>query len=388
MKVVLLAEASYRCVVESECLPRRILERYREAPFQISLESGPKFKVRLASYNPSTISRFHFAGKLIPVRSPFLVAEKDVQLNLARFDVVNFTSFFNEVHLSTDDKSTKSRNLEVTISEAMASEDRKQFKQMGGYAITHQGKIQSSDNTDFSVGEVSHVVEHLSRYLSFSQGARVAVIRVRGTRTSSKEIPIVWGSSHVDNSGECQGVLYTANSGWEPLSSAWSGFLDIVDDQSDGEQIRRALDWYLLANNSDFGSGLVLGQAALELLASNSKKEKTAEKIGEAIERLGVDRAVPLQCENLLRVAKRNSWDCGPISITKIRNDLVHPKRKHIGVCPEAQLEARDLALWYIELLLLNRIQYHGRYKVRSTIATGTAYADVPWMKGRPTNAG
>ena len=253
--------------------------------------------------------------------------------------------------------------------------------------ITHEGTIQCSEKTDFSVGDVWHVLQNLSRYLSFSQGARCAVIRVRGTRASSQELPIVWGSTHVHNSGECQGVLYTANSGFEPLSSAWSGFLDIVYDRNDAETIRRAVDWYLLANNSDFGSGLVLGQAALELLASESKKGKAAEKIGEAIESVSVSRDIPPQCTNLVKVARRNSWESGPIAITQIRNDLVHAKQKFPDVCPEAQLEARELALWYIELLLLNKFQYNGRYKVRSAIARDKAYSSVPWVREHQTHS-
>ena len=92
-----------------------------EEPFQISLASGPKFQVRLGNYNPNTISRVHFAGKLIPVRSPFLVADKSIQLNIVNFDILNFTSFFGQMNLtaddkSTDDKSTRSRTWELDIS--------------------------------------------------------------------------------------------------------------------------------------------------------------------------------------------------------------------------------------------------------------------------------
>lgn len=366
--------------MESECFPRSILERHREAPFQVSLASGPKFAVRLGSYNPNTISRVHFAGKLIPVRSPFLVADKSIRLKEVNYEILNFTSFFGQVSLTAGNKSPRGHTWELDILSTMSNDERKQYRQLGGYVITHEGTIKCSEKADFSVGEVWRTLEDLSRYLSFSQGARCAVVRVRGARQSGEEIPIVWGSTHVHNSGICQGVLYTSNAGYEPLSSAWSGFLDTLDDRNEAETVRRAVDWYLLANNSDFGTGIVLGQAALELLSSTGKKGNTAEKIGETIESANIDRAIPLQCKNLVQVAKTNNWESGPIAITRIRNDLVHAERKFSGVRPEAQLEARELALWYIELLLLNRFQYTGRYKVRSAIATDTAYASVPWV--------
>ncbi len=381
VRVALLAGTNFGCVVESECFPRSILQRHHEEPFQISLASGPKFQVRLGSYNPNTINRVHFTGKLIPVRSPFLVADNSTQLNVVNFDILNFTSFFSQMNLTAYDKSTRGRTWEMDISSAMSIEERKQYRQMGGYVITHEGTIQFSKKAVFSVGEVWCILQGLSRYLSFSQGARCAVVRVRGTRESGEEIPIVWGSTHVHNSGECQGVLYTSNSGYEPLSSAWPGFLDTMGDENVTETILRAVDWYLLANNSDFGTGLVLGQAALELLASTGKGGNAADKIGEAIESANIYRAIPLQCKNLVKVANAYSWESGPIAITRIRNDLVHAERKYPDVNPEAQLEARELALWYIELLLLNRFQYTERYKVRSAIATDTAYASVPWVK-------
>lgn len=381
VRVLLRAGTKFGCVVESDCFPRIILERYREAPFQISLASGPKFQVRLGSYSPNTVGRVHFAGKLIPVRSPFLVADKSIQLNLVNFGILNFTSFYGQLSLTADDRLTRGRAWTVDISSTMTMEESRQFRQMGGYAITHGGAIQCPDGAGFTVGEVWHVLEDLSRYLSFSQGARCAVVRVRGTCVSGKEVPIAWGSTHVHNAGACQGVLYNSNSGTEPLSSAWSGFLDAMDDRNGAETIRRAVDWYLLANNSDFGTGLVLGQAALELLASAGRKGNAAEKIGDAIESISVDRSIPQQCRNLVKVARTNSWDSGPTAVTRIRNDLVHAERKFPDVCPEAQLEARELALGYIELLLLSRFRYRGRYRVRPAFAAESASADVPWVK-------
>lgn len=383
VKVVSFARRNLGCVVESESLPRVILARHRNEPFNISLASGPSIDVRLGGYDLNTVSQHNFKGKLVPVRCPFLVADKNTRLKSADFDILNFSSFFEKTCLAASGKLAKGRKWDIGISRTITNEDREKLTRVGGYGITHEGTIRHSDGADFSVAEVWDILGGLSRFLSFSQGARGAVIRVRGKDTDGKEVPIAWGSTHVDRWDESQGVLHTRNSGIEPLSCAWPGFLDAFYEKGEKDTIGKAIDWYLIANNSDFGSGLVLAQAGLELLAGKSKG--TAEAIRQAVEVLAIEAGIPRQCEDLKRAAEKHGWKDGPTAITKIRNDLLHAKTKYRDLAPEAQLEARELALWYLELLLLKRFNYAGRYMRRSTIGVETPFASVPWVPhGKP----
>lgn len=388
VKVISFAGRNVGCVVESESFPRIILEKHRGKRFNISLASGPSFDVRLGSYDPNTVSRHEFKGTLIPVRCPCLVADKNAQIKSVHFNILNFSSFFEVACLAAPGNLTNSRNWEIGISRTITNGDRTRLRQEGGYGVTHDGTIQCSDGADFSVADVWHVLGGLSRFLSFSQGARCAVIRIRGQDTNGRQVPLVWGSTHVESWDESQGVLHTMNSGTEPLSSAWPGFLNVFHDKEKADTICRAIDWYLVANNSDFGSGLVIAQAGLELLAQKRTNQSTAEAIKEAVKRVAIDPGVPRQCKSLTSAASKYGWTTGPIAITRIRNDLVHANTNYPDLTPEAQLEARDLALWYMELLLLNRFNYAGRYKRRSTIGAEDGFASVPWVPDKKQKTG
>ena len=95
--------------------------------------------------------------------------------------------------------------------------------------------------------------------------------------------------------------------------------------------------------------------------------------------------AVPPSCEALADLFK----DCpdvlenGPTAIRKLRNDLVHAK-KHYPDSPEAQMDALRLGQWYVELSLLKKFQYHGRYKNRLAKSGENPLQLVPWAKEDP----
>ena len=388
VKVISFAARNVGCTVESESLPRIILEKYFGDPFNISLASGPRFDVRLGGYDPNTVSQREFKGTLVPVRCPFLVASENAQIKSVHFNILNFSCFFEMACLSAPRNLTNNRNWEIGISKVIKNEDKAKLTQEGGYAVTHEGTVQCSDGSDFSVAEVWHVLGGLTRFLSFSQGARCAVIHIRGQDTDGREVPLVWGSTHVERWDEFQGVLHTMNSGTEPLSSAWPGFLNAIHCKEKADSICRAIDWYLVANNSDFASGLVIAQAGLELLAPKRTKQSTAGAIEQALKRAAIDPSVPRQCKSLKNAASKYEWTNGPKTIIKIRNDLVHANTKYPDLTPEAQLEARGLALWYMELLLLKRFNYAGRYKRRSTIGAEDGFASVPWVPDKEQETG
>ena len=189
------------------------------------------------------------------------------------------------------------------------------------------------------------------------------------------------GSKEVDPYIEQAGVLFTANGGREPLSDAWPGFWRIFRDEKQRSVVRNAIDWYLIGNNADFATGLILAQTGLELLCKTTRHERAAGAIRCTICALKIDSKIPKQCKNLATAAEKYGWNDGPHSITRLRNELVHAEKDYPSLMPEAQLEARQLALWYMELILLNSFKYEGRYKKRSQIGSEEPYGLVPWAR-------
>jgi hypothetical protein len=77
-----------------------------------------------------------------------------------------------------------------------------------------------------------------------------------------------------------------------------------------------------------------------------------------------------------------NLVDAGPELVTEVRNKLVHPPRRLNGPewpSPDVIIEAWELSMWYLELVLLRVLEYSGSYTSR---ITAKAYGDtspVPW---------
>lgn len=61
-----------------------------------------------------------------------------------------------------------------------------------------------------------------------------------------------------------------------------------------------------------------------------------------------------------MRLLKK--WSHGPHALVATRNNLVHPDQKHDPLSETALIEAQNLGLHYIELMLLRLSGYTGRY--------------------------
>jgi hypothetical protein len=51
-------------------------------------------------------------------------------------------------------------------------------------------------------------------------------------------------------------------------------------------------------------------------------------------------------------------------ALLKARNDIIHANKKH-GFSNELVKQARDLSLWYVEMVVLRIIKYNGVYNNR-----------------------
>lgn len=73
----------------------------------------------------------------------------------------------------------------------------------------------------------------------------------------------------------------------------------------------------------------------------------------------------------------------GPIALSSARNAIVHPNwRTDRKAAEEAVMEARVLALWYLELSLLAWLNYTGehQWRLRRDQVTGEV-EPVPWVR-------
>jgi hypothetical protein len=162
-----------------------------------------------------------------------------------------------------------------------------------------------------------------------------------------------------------------------------------------GPMLRRAMRWYIAANKSEAGTegSIVLAQTAHELLSwtrfvtvgklsSDFEKMHAEDKLRLMLGLLSVPLEVPASLRVLAAKTKGKNMD-GPMAIVELRNSIVHPKKKRLGVDEvgeEGVSEAYRLSLWYLDLTLLYLFGYEGKYSSR--LSRPQVYGhlqDLPW---------
>lgn len=279
----------------------------------------------------------------------------------------------------------------------------KSLESEGGYAITHVGKLQRTDNTSFTAEEAEDILEALHWFLSFSRGFWTAPILLVGYSSGGEK---VWEKWSANQAAPWQNSVYS----WFPdyqnaqsLSKLFPGFFQRWQNKITwNEPIRLAIHWYLESNSKAGGvqGSIVLMQAAFELLSwtliveekkiisqDGFEKLPAADKLRLILSQCNIQLKLPDSLSNLLQAAQHKElrWVDGAQALTEIRNAIVHanPKKRQRVLNRDVleQTEAYELGLWYLELILLNLFEYKGEYLNR--IAKKKLYDDhiesVPW---------
>jgi hypothetical protein len=312
-----------------------------------------------------------------------------------KFHLSNFHTFFGSeksVFISEDSGTTTERlvfeaqgwrviidQLELqTLNQILQS-----LQSQPGYAITHIGKLEKSDQAVFAIDEASEFLEAFSDFLSFIRGFRVSPTLLVGYDPSEAKIWQEWKSSNSDpwkNVDSWAWGLDGIN-----LVKAFPGFLRWWKDW--GESAKLAIFWYLQSNRNVAGveGSIILTQAALELLAWVTLVEKgrisetdfdkgkefkhTSQKINKLLKHCGIPNKIPSEYANLTKFASEkdnNVNNNGPCALVDIRNNITHsnPKnRQTFANTPSStNIEAWSLGLWYIELILLKQFNYNECY--------------------------
>ena len=98
--------------------------------------------------------------------------------------------------------------------------------------------------------------------------------------------------------------------------------------------------------------------------------------MARALCKVRADVRIPAMLEEALGA---KNFAHGPHALVTIRNRLIHPKLKNGIPSSVAQRQAKELGLWYVELLLLNTFGYSGLYSNRLTREWVGDVEEVPW---------
>ena len=120
------------------------------------------------------------------------------------------------------------------------------------------------------------------------------------------------------------------------------------------------------------------------------KQNKSAEKLLRiSLEKIGINNEIPESFQNLKNfsaqeISQKSRYyrGDGPEAIVKIRNDLIHKEKRYGRPSVETQMDALHLSLWYLEVIMLRKFEYHGQYRNRLRVADENPFENVPWANG------
>lgn len=267
-----------------------------------------------------------------------------------------------------------------------------QLKVSGGYALTHVGRIDRSDNARFTSEELTDLLEKLTYFLSFAASRWRSPDLVVGTNFDGDEVFQEIGLRHVT-----EGAWY--GGGWfdfhhaEMLQQLFPGFCRLWKLDRWREPLQHAIYFYLSSavpgGRIHVDTGLILCQAAIEALAwsycvvdqrmiSESAFEKklgAPDKFRMLMTVLGLPKEIPASMQQAFS-RKGHAWSDALEVLTDYRNKIVHPK----GVPPATgYADAWRLAMWYIEVAILRICGYTGKYSNRLADRWVGDIEDVPW---------
>jgi hypothetical protein len=260
------------------------------------------------------------------------------------------------------------------------------LKRTSGYGVTHVGRLRRADGSTFAADDCLGVLQALGVLLSFARGSRTEPFLLVGedaaghVRWRSWERPLVarW---------QRRGTWFSPNDP-RSLLPAFEGVMRRWADPHSREVLRRLI-YLLVEGQMSFEPGLILSQAALELLswqqlviesraisAAGHEKLEAADRLRLLLNAARVPLEIPDSMRELIALAKQLSLTDGPAALTYLRNRWVHPPRKGALESGRGEIgQAWALAQWYGDLATLRWLGFEGDYAPR--VRPGSER--VPW---------
>lgn len=319
-------------------------------------------------------------------------------VDYARFELANALRYWGEAVRDGNSVWAARVVLEadrwrVTLDELPSAADRaREAKDEQGYVLTHTGRVERTDGSSFELAATEKLLEALGWVLSFVRGAFTSPLLLSGY-SGEERVALDWSRSRVDP--------FINRDSWFPprekgvLEEIFPHFYELMSNPVWQDPVRLAVDFYVRSN--DVGlleTSLLLSHATLELLAWTVFVEDTGHVRAEGFDKLGfsgrlrlllawagIPPEIPPECSELAGHFPKPDQD-GPFAIGEIRNGIVHPRhRQRTYDTPVlARVDATQLAVRYVELVILKLLGYQGQAQNRLARARWMSDTEaVPW---------
>jgi len=277
---------------------------------------------------------------------------------------------------------------------------REQLRDVLGVAETHDATLCRSDGSSFAASEAMRVLDGWRLAMSFATGSRIGLwrqlitcpsgMRDDGWRAFASPSVSPWHDHHrIIDAHDSTGIA-------ELVRLVLDRRAAVGADRAAIDEL--AMNFALEANGTaPTEMRIAASGAGLELLAWDqlvedagdgavSKAERkrsysdraAAENIAVLLSRARIDPSVPAVLEPYASVGAATS---GAVAVAALRNRVMHPRRREgeLSLPGSVWAEGSQLAVQYLELLILHRLGYLGRYSDRFRSGwVGTTF-DVPW---------
>lgn len=258
-----------------------------------------------------------------------------------------------------------------------------QLNAFGGQAITHVFSVERRDRRAFSVDELQDLVVRLQHFLAFTVGQRPKLCFPSGYDASGNQLWELWV--------ECGHSNWNPTANWRMehfgghVGDLFPGFMTTFEDGRWAEPCEITIDWYVQAKNRGVETALVLGQAALDLLAntlfeSQGKGDAAAfdsksapKKLRWLLQQLRIPNGIPPKLTKLseFRFQDGTSFEDAPKALVELRNAITHPTRSNRSKFGESvdglRGEAAEMVLFFLEHSLLRLFGFRGLASAEST---------------------
>lgn len=287
----------------------------------------------------------------------------------------------------------------------------------GGFAFTYSGRIANNNGNLFTMDQSRFLIRPLRMFLSFVRGAWCDTLFLEG----AKEGKAIFGNYSNPLSPLTQWTsraLWCSHHDQENLNEAFNGFMAIFSAGNVTGKGGREINAYehlstmiivcIEAGLATFGEWvIVFVQSALESIAYSHAKETldpgqyatfanertcpADEKIRWVLQDLSIPVDIPPESSDLQKFINERLTGTdldGPKAITYLRNAVIHGSAKLLtrvygkstdAITTETAMNhAIILGTRYMELAILHKINYKGKYTNRLTRDT----RQVPWATG------
>lgn len=325
------------------------------------------------------------------------------------FHLVNFPAYLGSQVRLDSASITQGRIVlsigpwKITLDDVANAPKQDELIKKRGYAITHVAKLEREDGDPFCSQDLATLFDLLYYAFSFACGWDNGPYLAIGFNKLGEQVWREWNAVKSHH--------YKHHLSWfpavlpsdipNPLEQIAQALWKLRHEGLYYKPFTLAIAWYLesLASSTP-ETGLILAQAGLEMVTyieiferqkifakDTEQKISTSEKLGLLLTLAKIPRSFPAGLTKLKVVAddtrnNKKQWLQGHHAVVEFRNCLMHPRHRDIAFNSNgnACVEAKELALWYLELAILYVLGYQGHYNCRIQSEYSKGFPKVPWQ--------